>query len=184
MVQWYWDQTWENGMSNQQRGKLRTYLIYPTKFSKVSGLAAPGIDAGVKDGGLKQGRPNGNSEKLLMLPGTWYPPTNRSLEVHSLERVNQGLWLGLPGLAEGNQVNIYWILKAEMPLPSILFSNSAATTGAADSSFRQIGRLLLGKRGTIQEALKGMNLGEDPQQLVHHNYLIHLNTDKTQVCAQ
>lgn len=48
MVQWYWDQIWENGTSSQQKGKLWTNLIYRTKFSKVSGQVAPGSRYGSK----------------------------------------------------------------------------------------------------------------------------------------
>lgn len=117
-----------------------------------------------------------------MLPGTWYSPTSRRMEVYSLERVNQGFWLGVPSPAKGNRVNVYWILKAETPPPLSFSPTQLPQQGWPD--FRKIERHLSGDSETIQEVHKSMGLREALQQQVHPNYLTHLKTNKTQMWAQ
>ena len=73
--------------SQTSKGKLKTNLIYPTKFSKVSDGWHQASGHG-RGGALKpevQGRLSGKS-------GTWCFLANRSLQrIHSLETANQGL---------------------------------------------------------------------------------------------
>ena len=74
------------------------------------------LGTGVRTSGLNKEHQAGHWEVTLATRHRMLP-SQQSLEVYSLERVNQGLWLGMPDSAEGNQVNMYRTLKAETPPP-------------------------------------------------------------------
>lgn len=144
-----------------------------------------GLDLGVRDGGLKQGRPRWklwevtHATRHLVLPNQ-----QKSGGLFS----GEGKTRALTGGAGPS-----WRKSSEC-----LFSTESTDTSSSrlflhlschnkNGQTHPSGRLedsFLEKVKQFKKHIKVWTLGKGPQQRVHPNYLTHFNSDKTQVCAQ